>query len=356
MFDEQACTRLMQGGSKSFFAASLLLPRRMRSAATALYAFCRVADDAVDLCGNNPACKAEAVRQLLARLDAIAANQPGPDAADQAMAHVMAAYRIPKALPAALIEGFAWDAQGRQYDTLDELLDYAARVAGTVGAMMALIMGVRSPAALARACELGVAMQLTNIARDVGEDAREGRLFLPRQWLAQEHVNVEQWLHSPQHTPAIARVVARLLAEADRLYARAEAGIAELTPECRPAIAAARWVYAEIGREVERAGGDSVSRRAVVSGRRKLALMAKAVTARVTLALAASHANEQALRRASALPAVSGLVEAATASLDPQWATLPAPASSFYDRTVWLLEGSERRWKEAQARHSPVFG
>ena len=91
--------------------------------------------------------------------------------------------RIPRALPEALLEGFAWDAAGRRYETLDEVEHYAARVAGCVGAMMTLVMGRRDPAILARACDLGVAMQLTNICRDVGEDARAGRLYLPLAWL-----------------------------------------------------------------------------------------------------------------------------------------------------------------------------
>jgi phytoene synthase len=355
-FDAELCTRLMQGGSKSFFAASLLLPRPARLAATALYAFCRVADDAVDECGRDPACKAEAVAELLARLDAIYCGQPGEADADVAMAWVVAAYRIPKALPAALVEGFAWDAEARQYDTLEQLHDYAARVAGTVGAMMALVLGVRQPSALARACELGVAMQLTNIARDVGGDAAEGRLFLPRSWLREVGIEPDVWLAAPQFDPRLAQVVHRLLAEAERLYQRAEAGIAQLPVACRPAIAAARWVYAEIGREVERAGGDSVSRRAVVSAQRKGALMAKAVTARFTLAWAAQQARHAHQREAPPLPAVAYLVDAATSALDPALAGLPAPASSFYDRTVWLLEASERRWQAAQDRHTPLFG
>ena len=127
----------------------------------------------------------------VARLQAIGATAPaagprlcrpapGRARADRALAAVVAQHAIPRALPEFLIEGLAWDVEGRRYETLDELLAYAARVAAAVGAMMSLLMGVREPAALARACDLGVAMQLSNIARDVGEDARMGRLYLPR--------------------------------------------------------------------------------------------------------------------------------------------------------------------------------
>ena len=182
---------------------------------------------------------------------------------------------MPRELPEALLDGFAWDAAGRRYETLDDVHAYAARVAGTVGAMMTLLMGVRRHAALARATDLGTAMQLTNIARDVGEDARNGRLYLPRQWLREADVDPDAFLANPVFSAGVASVTARLLAEAGRLYTRAESGIAMLPRDCRPAIRAAHRIYAEIGAEVVRAGHDSVSRRAVVSSRRKMALLAR---------------------------------------------------------------------------------
>jgi phytoene synthase len=139
--------------------------------------------------------------------------------------------------------------------------------------MMTLLMGVRDPDALARACDLGVAMQLTNIARDVGEDARAGRLYLPLDWLAEAGVDPTAFLAAPTPSPALARVIARLLAEADRLYARARKGIARLPVGCRPAILAASAIYAEIGRELARRGCDPVTARARVGAPRKLALI-----------------------------------------------------------------------------------
>src|SRR5262249_32296789 len=158
-------------------------------------------------------------------------------------------FGIPRALPEALLEGFAWDAQGRQYDTLSELNAYAVRVAGTVGAMMAVLMGRRSPDIVAHACALGVAMQLTNIARDVGEDAEAGRLYLPLQWLREAGVDPNALLNRPTFTDALGSVVRRLLQIADLYYASSEAGIAQLPANCRPGIQAARILYAEIGRE-----------------------------------------------------------------------------------------------------------
>jgi phytoene synthase len=273
--DHAACAMLLRGGSKTFQAASFALPAEIRRAATALYAFCRQADDAVDLGADGPA----ELARLHQRLDLIYAGRPLPIAADRAFAEVVAQRAIPRELPAALLEGFAWDLDGRRYATIAELDAYGARVAGTVGAMMAVIMGARDPAVLARACDLGVAMQVTNIARDVGEDARRGRLYLPRQWLAEEGIDAEAWLAQPAFTPAIGRVVERLLAHADVLYGRAAAGIAALPLGCRPAMHAARLLYREIGEEVRRRGLDSVSGRAVVSWSRKSRLLAAASVA-----------------------------------------------------------------------------
>ena len=172
--------------------------RRRRAAhATALYAFCRQADDAVDL-GEDGAAE---LAVLHSRLDLIYARKPLPIAADRAFAEVVATRSIPRELPAALLEGFAWDLAGRRYQTLADLNAYAARVAGTVGAMMAVILGAQDAAVIARACDLGVAMQITNIARDVGEDARRGRLYLPREWLAAAGVDADAWLANPRFSP-----------------------------------------------------------------------------------------------------------------------------------------------------------
>lgn len=267
--DLAACRALLRGGSRTFFAASLLLPAWVRHPAAAVYGFCRLADDAIDL---DPS-PGEALARLHDRLDRAYAGDPVAIPADRAFAEVIARLTIPRVLPEALLEGFLWDAEERRYADLAALQDYAARVAGSVGAMMALLMGVRDRRVLARACDLGVAMQLTNIARDVGEDARAGRLYLPLDWLAEAGIDADAFLAAPRHSPALAAVLARLLAESERLYRRAEAGIGRLPLACRPGIGAARLIYAEIGSSVERNGYDAVSRRAVVPGSRKLALL-----------------------------------------------------------------------------------
>jgi phytoene synthase len=273
MSDVRSCRNLLKQGSRSFYAASLLLPGSFSQPVTALYAFCRVADDEIDRHGASH----EILASMHERLDRIYEGRPGNFAVDRAFADVVRMHEIPREIPAALFEGFAWDISNRKYETLSDVFAYAARVAGTVGTMMAMIMGAREPRILSRACDLGVAMQITNIARDVGEDAAAGRLYLPRSLLREHQVDPDAWLRDPSFNPAIGAVVSRLLQEASVLYRRADWGLTKLPSSCRPAMFAARTIYAEIGAVIERHGFDSVSRRAVVSGRRKAALLAGAV-------------------------------------------------------------------------------
>ena len=267
--DVAACRAVLRANSRTFHAASLLLPRRVREPASVLYRFCRVADDAVDLHGG----RAGAIDALRRRLDRAYAGHDD----ERALGAVFARHEVPRLLPEMLLEGLAWDAEGRRCADLDALLAYATRVAGTVGAMMALLMGARDAAALARACDLGVAMQLSNIARDVGEDARAGRLYLPLDQLQRAGIDAEAWLRTPRFSPALGAVVGGLVALADDLYDRAAAGIALLPLDCRPGIQAARLLYAEIGHEVLRQGGDALHRRTVVPAARKALLLARAL-------------------------------------------------------------------------------
>jgi phytoene synthase len=273
--DLAACRQLLSNGSKSFFAASFFLPKPMRQPAAALYAFCRIADDAIDCRDDQSA----AMDELRERLERCYAGRPLPLAVDRAFAGAVERFAIPRELPEALLEGFEWDADGRSYRDISALYDYCARVAAAVGAMMAALMGVRSPQVLARACDLGTAMQLTNICRDVGEDARNGRIYLPLDWLAEAGLDADAFLASPRFSEALGSVVERLLEIAELLYQRAESGIARLPVGCRPGIYAARLLYAEIGHEVARNGFDSVSQRAVVPASRKVTLLSQALAA-----------------------------------------------------------------------------
>jgi 15-cis-phytoene synthase len=273
--DQQACRALLRNGSRTFLAASHLLPAQVRDAACALYAFCRIADDAVDA----PGAHAQAVRQLSARLDKVYAGTPDPHPYDRALTRVVQAHAIPRPLFDALLEGFQWDAEGRRYETLEDVMGYGARVAGTVGAMMALLMGVRSAEGLARACDLGVAMQLSNIARDVAEDARNQRLYLPRAWMRDAGIDPDTWLAHPEPTAEIVALMRRLVVEAQTLYERVGAGVAMLPFNCRAGINAARHLYAAIGLEAARSGLASMQQRTVVSPQRKARLLARSLGA-----------------------------------------------------------------------------
>jgi phytoene synthase len=198
--------------------------------------------------------------------------------------------------------------------------------------MMAMVMGVRDPQALARACELGNAMQLTNIARDVGEDARNGRLYLPRAWMREEGLNPDAWLRAPVFNESLARVVSRLLAEADRLYQRGATGISALPRDCRGAILAAATIYAEIGSEIAGNAMDSVNQRAMVGSARKLTL------------LCIAKIRAQMPPRCDTSPpldSIAYLVEACTQTASSP-SGRPFPKRSFDERCEWLIDLFER--------------
>lgn len=274
------CRAILARGSKSFYAASRLLPARLRDPVAAYYAFCRVSDDAVDE-SDAPEAALEALR---GRVDAIVAGDPGPHPADRGLAWVMDAFQIPRAPIDALLEGYAWDVEGRRYETLSGVRAYSARVAASVGVVMTLIMGRRERWILHRAADLGVAMQLTNIARDVGEDARAGRVYLPLRWLRAEGVDPEAFVAAPAFAPGIGVAVCRLLDHAEHLYRRADLGVPALPADCRVAIAGARRLYADIGRVIRARGYDSVTERAYTTGPRKVELLA-GTAARVTVSI-----------------------------------------------------------------------
>jgi len=336
--DLQACVAMMQGGSKTFFAASRLLPMRVRAAAIALYAFCRVADDLVDQGGDAQA----NLSILKQRLDLIYAGTPTDAVEDHALALVVQHHQLPRLFLDALLEGFAWDEQGRRYQTMEDLQAYAARVPATVGGMMCWIMGPQAPLTLARACELGVAMQLTNIARDVGEDARNGRIYLPLQWMVEAGVEPDEWLQEPKMSANLKTVIERVLQEAEQLYKQAQAGIAELPADCRAAILAASLIYAEIGHQLRREGLDSVSHRTVVSTRRKLVLLATAWTQSGWI-----YAQRNPVQP---LPAIAFLIAPEVLNADERMRTLNFPNRAMPQRIEWVLGLFERLENERRGR------
>jgi phytoene synthase len=261
--------------SKSFALASRLLGPRLRDQTAVVYTWCRRADDAVDE-GTDE----HALARLHAELDDAYARR-AIDPVLAAFGDVARARGIPRAYPDALLAGMAMDVDGAHYATHADLMTYAWRVAGVVGLMMTHVFGVNDDDALVPAAHLGIAMQLTNICRDVAEDWQRGRLYIPDELLA-EHgaAGLAGDLGRPLSASAIAPLAGAtrsLLALADRYYASADRGIPALPWRAAIAVRVARDVYAGIGGRIARTGHDVTAGRAVVPRASKLARVAGAI-------------------------------------------------------------------------------
>lgn len=260
--------RDLKVGSKSFALAGKLLPPVIREDAAVCYAFCRYVDDAVD---EVPAAEAaEAVRRLRRLLDELYAGRPQTDPRLQAFAALVVRTRMPREYPAALIDGMAMDAEGARYATLSDLLLYCHRVAGVVGLMMCHVLGVRDDAALPRAAQLGIAMQLTNICRDVVEDWNRGRLYLPQSLTPLPPPKRPGEPLPPRFGVEVREAVKALLHEAELYYRAGQRGLAKLSWRASFAIRVAAWVYRDIGRGLERRDWDVTRGRVIITLRRKL--------------------------------------------------------------------------------------
>jgi phytoene synthase len=263
-------------GSSSFALASALFDWQTRHRVWQLYAWCRHCDDVTD--GQVLGRGAQPVRdpvscvtelRRLSQQALIGDSSGGPPFGG--LARVAAETRLPAHYIDDHLTGFEMDARGAPFETLDDTLRYCYHVAGVVGLMMAWIMGVRRRDTLLRGCDLGIAFQLTNIARDVGEDAMRGRIYLPLTWRRASGADVRPG--EPLNTEtcqALVPVVSRLLDEADRYYASAWHGVADLPRRSAWAVATARQVYADIGLEVRRRGAAAWEERIATPRRRKL--------------------------------------------------------------------------------------
>ncbi|MEN0088460.1 MAG: phytoene/squalene synthase family protein [Pseudomonadota bacterium] len=199
-----------------------------------------------------------------------------PEPAFEALRHVVARHAIPHAHPMALVRGFEMDVAERAYQTISDTEEYCYHVAGVVGVMMAQVMGVRSEATLDRASDLGIAFQLTNIARDVIDDAHAGRVYLPLDWLKEEGLeSIDP--DDPEHRRRLYRLALRLLDRADPHYESAHAGIAALPWRSAWAIAAAGRVYRDIGRKLREEGPDAWKSRISTTKSRKMVLLGLAL-------------------------------------------------------------------------------
>ncbi|QHL89906.1 squalene/phytoene synthase family protein [Sphingomonas changnyeongensis] len=268
-------------GSRSFALASRLFDRPTRDRAWLLYAWCRACDDLAD--GQDHGFELRAVDDPAARLarltalteDALAGRTTGEPAFD-GLAALMAEVAIPRAYIDEHVAGFALDAEGWRPRTEADLIRYCDHVAGAVGCMMAVVMGVHPDDAptLARARDLGRAFQLANIARDVREDMAGGRCYLPQDWLDEVGLAADQLLDRPDET---ARLTLRLTALAERYEASARVGARRLAFRSRWAVLAAAGIYGDIARKVRARGADALDRRVVTRKRAKLAWVARAL-------------------------------------------------------------------------------
>jgi phytoene synthase len=257
-------------GSKSFAVAARLFDPVTRDSARLFYSWCRHCDDVVDgqVSGfgtveraGTPAARLD---DLIERTQAAFTAAPQGDPVFAALHRVARRHAIAPELPLAILEGFRMDVEGRRYATVDELTAYCYGVAGAVGVTMGLIMGVRpdDAATLDRACDLGLGFQLTNIARDVMEDARAGRVYLPGDLLGGASPS-PAFVLDPSNRAAVLSATAALLELAERYYASARIGIAHLPWRSAWAIATARGVYRDIGRRVRRADDPWARRQSV---------------------------------------------------------------------------------------------
>jgi phytoene synthase len=258
----------IQRGSTSFAAAARLFDPRIREDAYMLYAWCRHCDDEIDgqvmghgAVGLDPVLAARKLAELEAKTRSALAGEPTDDPAFAAFQRVAQRHAIPAQHPLDLLQGFRMDVEGRTYRSLQDTLLYAYHVAGVVGVMMAQVMGVRDITTLRRASDLGLALQLTNIARDVMEDAKVDRIYLPADWLgaAVEHPTA---VADPANRAVVFAATERLLAVAEPYYASARWGLKSLNFRSAWAVAAASGVYRQIGLTVRAGGPEGMDRRA----------------------------------------------------------------------------------------------
>ncbi|MEL6362660.1 MAG: phytoene/squalene synthase family protein [Pseudomonadota bacterium] len=281
-FGKQSITQ----GSKSFAMASFFFNEAMQADAQMLYAWCRHCDDVIDgqtMGGDAPSAELspDDRRALVAMLrektlQAMSGHTTGQPAFD-AFGVVARRHNLPKDYPLDLIDGFAMDIIPQEGMTMTDLLKYCYGVAGVVGVMMAIIMGVdrEDRATLERACDMGLAFQMTNICRDILDDARGGRIYLPTELLRRHGVPADPAsVLDPDNREAIWRLSLELLDLADEYYRSATEGIRRLPPRAAAAIAAARNIYRDIGHRIHYGGPDIWDSRVVVSKPRKLYLAA----------------------------------------------------------------------------------
>ncbi|GAA0338957.1 phytoene/squalene synthase family protein [Sphingomonas oligophenolica] len=271
-------------GSKSFAAASRLFDRPTCERAWLLYAWCRRCDDIAD--GQDHGHNMTMVDDAPARLERLSAMTEAALAGDwvgdpafDALRIVAAETKLPPRFARDLVAGFALDAEDWRPRSEEDLYRYCYHVAGAVGCMMAVVMGV-SPddeATLDRACDLGMAFQLANIARDVEEDDRVGRCYIPVDWLAEMDIPPGEHM-KPPYRQRLAVLASRLADRAAAFEASARLGTPNLSFRSAWAVLAAAGIYGAIGRDVAALGEHAWDRRVSTPAMAKIAMIARAAS------------------------------------------------------------------------------
>lgn len=264
------CRRVTREHAKSFYFCAQFLPAQKREAIYAVYALCRHVDDIVDRADDRPGDDTRALLGAWRRR----LREPGPDdnATLRAWRHASATYGIDPRLAEELMSGVVMDLTTTRYATFAELERYCYLVASVVGLMTSEIFGYSDARALDHAIQLGTAMQLTNICRDVGEDATLGRIYLPADEMARFGVTVDAILDGRFDEPFV-ELMRFQIERARALYRAAEPGIDLLDPACRYTVRLSSRIYGQILDRIERNGFDSLSKRAFVPFHRKVATL-----------------------------------------------------------------------------------
>ncbi len=280
------CEKVTKLHAKSFYFAARFLPKIKQRAVFPIYAFCRHVDDEIDEITDGDEQKAlravERWRQNLNSIYGESENAPAETENEGRMSttedrkqvfiawrDLLSQYKIPQNLPLELIEGVVQDTRLKRYETFDELYVYCYRVASTVGLMSSEILGYADPVALDYAEAMGIGMQLTNILRDVKEDASMGRVYLPQEDLRKFGVAEEQIFENVVNADFV-RLLKFQIARARDYYRKGEKGIGLLDRDARFTVLLAARVYAKILDEIERQNYDVFSRRAHTSKAQKM--------------------------------------------------------------------------------------
>lgn len=276
------CRAITRHHAKTFYMATRFLPNHKQRGIFAIYSLCRYIDDLVDEAEDLLERRELTENDIHAKLESwkkkLRDTYEGKAQDNEiliAFSHVLRRYHIPMEMPFELMEGVCMDLFKNRYETFDELYDYSYKVASIVGLMTSEVFGYKSREALGYAVDLGIAMQLTNILRDVGEDLRRNRIYLPQEDL--DHFNVtEEELFNYQHSENVIALLDFQIQRTRRYYQRSDDGIALLSSDSRLPVYLARQNYGRILNKIEKNNYDVFNKRAYLNATEKLSILPRA--------------------------------------------------------------------------------